>query len=207
MLDCCGLWTWPPRLICAPAFNHKFEKFCTSRGVRGQKNKRLDNENVTPWTIAAQKLFNRRANARWPTDWPNHPFVLPVVVLSLQEFLCWKFRNYISRNKALAYLYFTFKPNCYCLIIDLRKLNPCLRELTMWFFVCSLHCMRQHLRLDSKTFIFRYFFEEQMKWRPMMLCVRPHTRRKMQYWELEEMRAFSFFCRKSNVFVPLDFLV
>ncbi len=26
-----GLWTWPPWVICAPAFNHKFKKFCIYR--------------------------------------------------------------------------------------------------------------------------------------------------------------------------------
>ncbi len=27
-----GLWTWPPWVICALAFNHKLKKFCTYRG-------------------------------------------------------------------------------------------------------------------------------------------------------------------------------
>ncbi len=26
-----GLWTWPPWVICAPAFNHKLKKFCIYR--------------------------------------------------------------------------------------------------------------------------------------------------------------------------------
>ncbi len=27
-----GLWTWPPWVICAPAFNYRLKKFCTYRG-------------------------------------------------------------------------------------------------------------------------------------------------------------------------------
>ncbi len=138
----------------------------------GQKNKRLDNEKATPWTIAAQQLFNRRANTRWPADWPNHPSVWPVVVLSyvfpLQEFLCWRVRNFISRNKALVYLHFNFKSNFYGPIFDLKKLPLASESLPCNFFVCSLHCMRLHLRLDLKTFIFRYFLRN--KWNGVPWC-------------------------------------
>ncbi len=87
-----GLWTWPPGMTCVPALNHKFKKFSTFSGVMksfylrnltsGQKCLGLDNEKATPWIITAQKLPNRRANSRWPTDWPNHPLVWHSVVLS-----------------------------------------------------------------------------------------------------------------------------
>ncbi len=52
------------------------------------------------WTTAAQKLSNRRANSRWPTDWPNNPQHCPVLGFPLQKFLCWKCSYFILRNKA-----------------------------------------------------------------------------------------------------------
>ncbi len=81
-----------PGVICASAFNHKLKKFCTFRDLMksfylrdltsGRKNWGLENEKAISWTIAAQKLSNWLANSRWLTDWPNHPLVWHIVVLS-----------------------------------------------------------------------------------------------------------------------------
>ncbi len=126
-----GLWTWPPWLICALAFNHKLKKFCIYRGFSEsiflkKPHNRAEELRIGQWkgyymNIAAQELPKRRTNSKWPTDrWnckrPNNSLMWPTIVLSL-FFPC---RNFCAENFVIIFyeikLLFTYlKKDAICL--------------------------------------------------------------------------------------------
>ncbi len=104
-----GLWTWPPWVICAPAFNHKLKSFCIYRGFsyifflrklhKRTEEIRIANAKASTWNIEAQVLPNRRTNSKlpnggWNSKKPNNSLMWPTTVLSL-FFPC---RNFCAEN-------------------------------------------------------------------------------------------------------------
>ncbi len=107
-----GLWTWPPWVICASAFNHKIGNAAHSgvsevllftksyKWKKKQCNKwttgRLLLESMRFWwfpTVRQFKMAARRMWAQFETSPCGLTMVLLFSVISLQHFLRWKFRN------------------------------------------------------------------------------------------------------------------
>ncbi len=117
------LWTWPPWLICASAFNQKLKKFCIHRGFseiiflkkphKRTEEIRIGPRKTTSWNIAVQELPDGRTNSKWLNDgWnskrPTNSLIWPITVLSL-VFL---FRYFFCEIKTLStYLIFLRKPH------------------------------------------------------------------------------------------------
>ncbi len=114
-----GLWTWPPWVICAKAFNHKIGNVAHS-GVSEvlffTKSYKWKRQRWKKWTIGRQILqtmcFRRSPTVRLFQDgWPTDPITTEVItspcgltmfrlfsVISLQHFLRWKFRNMFTEE-------------------------------------------------------------------------------------------------------------
>ncbi len=116
-----GLWTWPPWVICAPAFNHKLRKFSTFRGFSEivflkKPHKRTEELRIGQWKgyymeHCGSKLPNRRINSKWNCKRPNNSLMRPTIVLPL-FFPC---RNFCAENFViffyeikLLFTYFTY---------------------------------------------------------------------------------------------------
>ncbi len=118
-----GLWTWPPWVICAPAFNHKLKKFCIYRGFskivffrkphKWTGELRTGQRKVTPMDHCAtetHQLANQfKMVGRWIKSQETQLLLdvvqhCSVLVFPMQKFLCRKFRDFTLRNKALVYL-------------------------------------------------------------------------------------------------------
>ncbi len=68
-----GLWTWPPWVICAPAFNYKIRGFWSFvlheiLQVEETTVKEMDNWKVTPRDNVLLKISNSAPISRWLTD-------------------------------------------------------------------------------------------------------------------------------------------
>ncbi len=118
-----GLWTWSPWVICAPAFNHKSKTFCIHRGfseivflkkphnrtakIRIGQWKGYYMEHCgsrTPQPANKFKMADRRLKVQETQLLLNVAHHCSVLALPLQKLLCWKFCNFLLRNKALVYL-------------------------------------------------------------------------------------------------------
>ncbi len=116
-----GLWTWPPWVICAPAFNHKLKKFCIYRGFSEIVFLRKPHKRTEEIRTAQWRGYYKE---HWGAPQPDYKFRMAerrmkfqetqlfldvtlhcsVLVFPLQKLLCWKFRNFLLRNIALVYL-------------------------------------------------------------------------------------------------------
>ncbi len=118
-----GPWTWPPWVICAPAFNHKLKKFCIYREFskivflrklhkRTEKNKNWTMKRLLHGTLrlkyspTGEQIQNGRTAdeiSRDPiTPWCGSPLFCPCF-FPLQKHMYWKFRNFHLRNKVVVY--------------------------------------------------------------------------------------------------------
>ncbi len=122
-----GLWTWPPWVICGPAFNHKLKKFCIYRGFSEilflkKPHKRTEEIRIgqwkdyfmehcgsgTPRPANKFKMADQRMKFQETQKLLDVTHHCSVLVFHLQKLLCWKFRTFLSRNKALVYfIYFS----------------------------------------------------------------------------------------------------
>ncbi len=100
-----GLWTWPPWLICAPAFNHKIRNAAhsgVSEVVSFTKSYKWKKQRWKNWTTILKIPNGAPIQDGWATD-PITTEIIPsryslkmiylFSVISMQQFLRWKFRN------------------------------------------------------------------------------------------------------------------
>ncbi len=111
-----GLWTWPPWVICAPAFNHKVGNAAhsgVSKVLFFTKSYKWKTQRWKKWITGRLLLETMHFwGALIQNGWPTDPFTTEIKTsrcgltiswlfsgISLQQFLRWMFRNMFNNNK------------------------------------------------------------------------------------------------------------
>ncbi len=109
-----GLWTWPPWVICAPAFNQKIGTAAqsgVSEALFFTKSYKWKKQRWKKWTTGrlfreTMRFWRSTTVRQFHDGWLTNPITTEIItsrcgltltclfsVISLQQFLRWKFRN------------------------------------------------------------------------------------------------------------------